>query len=99
MGLCYGKVIGTILVNLYGITLGIDVGTELGFLDEYFDCYNDVRLEGLFLGDSLVYNDGKVFGYDEVINWYYLVVTLFSLYLKMYMESHLGLMLEHIWAL
>ena len=27
----YGKVLGNILVNVGGITLGIDVGTELGY--------------------------------------------------------------------
>ena len=29
-----GKVLGTILGNEYGITLGIDVKTDMGFLDE-----------------------------------------------------------------
>ena len=29
LGSTYGEVLGTILVNLYGITLGIDVVTEL----------------------------------------------------------------------
>ena len=28
-----GKVLGTILGNVYGITLGLDIVTELGFLD------------------------------------------------------------------
>ena len=43
--------IGTILVNVDGITLGIDVGTELGSLYGYFDVFNDGKLEELFLGD------------------------------------------------
>ena len=32
-----GKVIGTILVNIDGITLGIDFGTRLGPFDGSFD--------------------------------------------------------------
>ena len=40
---------GTILVNLYGITLGIDVGIDLGYLDESFDVSNYGSLEGLLL--------------------------------------------------
>ena len=31
-----GKVLGTILINVYGITLGTDVGTEMGSLDGSF---------------------------------------------------------------
>ena len=30
------KVVGTILGNVDRITLGIDIGTKLGFLDVYF---------------------------------------------------------------
>ena len=30
----------TMLVNVYGITLGIDAGKELGSLDRSFDGYN-----------------------------------------------------------
>ena len=55
-----GKVLVTILVNIDGITLGIDVGTELVALDGYFDVSNDGRLEEIFLGGSLGYNDGNV---------------------------------------
>ena len=36
-----GKVLGNVIVNLYGITLGIDVGTELGYLVGSFIGYND----------------------------------------------------------
>ena len=54
----YGKVFGTILVNVDRITLRIDIGTDLGSLDVYFDGFNDVKLEVLFLGDSVGYIDG-----------------------------------------
>ena len=62
-----GKVTGNILVNVDGITLGIDVGTDLGSLYGFFDGSNDVNLEGLFHGDSLVSTDGKLIGTDEGI--------------------------------
>ena len=50
LGCTDGKVLGTILVNVDGIILGIDVGTYLGSLDGYFDGSNDENLEGLLLG-------------------------------------------------
>ena len=59
--------IGTILGNVDGIILGLDVGTKLGSLDGSFDGSNDLNLEGLLLGGSLVYTDGKVLGSDEGI--------------------------------
>ena len=37
LGLFDGKVLGTILGNADGITLRLDVGTELGYLDGSFD--------------------------------------------------------------
>ena len=37
MGSTDGKVLVTILGNLNVITLGIDVGTDLGYLNGYFD--------------------------------------------------------------
>ena len=43
-----------ILYNVDGITLGIDVGTEMGFLDESFDDSNDGNIMSLLIGDSLV---------------------------------------------
>ena len=46
-----GKVLGTIPGNVYGITLGIDFESELGYLDGSFDGFNVDNLEGLFLGD------------------------------------------------
>ena len=78
MGSNDGKVIGTMLVNVDGITLGIDVGTELESLDGSSDGSNGSKLVGLLLGYSqgstyggvlvsdedikLVSNDGKVIG-------------------------------------
>ena len=53
-----GKVIGTILGNLDGITHGIDVGTYMGSLEGFFYYSNYGKIEGLFLWGSLVYNDG-----------------------------------------
>ena len=67
LGSTDGKVLGIILVNVYGITLGLDVATELGFLEEFFDYFNDGNIEALFLGSSLGSSDGKVLGSDEVI--------------------------------
>ena len=56
-----------ILGNLYGITLGVDVGIDLVSLDRSFDGSNDDKLEGLFLVDSLVLSDDKLLGSDEGI--------------------------------
>ena len=57
----------TILANIYGITLGLDVGTYLDSLYRYFDSSNDGNIDRLLLGDSLVFNYGKVLGSDEGI--------------------------------
>ena len=54
-----------IIVNVDGITVKIDVLTELVSLDGSLDDYNDGLLEGLLLGDSLVSTDGKALGSDE----------------------------------
>ena len=51
--------LGTVLGNLYGTTLGIDVVTELGYLDGSFDGSNYGILEVLLLGGSLGYTGGK----------------------------------------
>ena len=51
LGSTDGKVLGTILRNVYGIALAIDDGTELGSLDIYFDGSNDENLEDLLIGD------------------------------------------------
>ena len=90
-----GKVIDTILGNVDGITLRLDVGPELGSLYGYFDGSIDGNFEGFLHGDSLMYNDGKVHGSDEGINWDILMVKCLVLYFDIYIESHLGLMLEH----
>ena len=65
--LSYGKFLGTILGNVDVITLGIDVGTDLGSLDGPIDCCNYVNIEVLFLGESLVFNSCKVLASDEGI--------------------------------
>ena len=67
LGLSYGKVIGTILVNVYVITFRIDVGTELGSLDVSFDGSNDNMIEELLLGYSQGSTGDKVLGYNEGI--------------------------------
>ena len=51
LGLFYSKVFDTILGNVDKITLGLDVGPDLGYLDRSFDCSNDGKLEGLLLGE------------------------------------------------
>ena len=67
MGLFYGEVIGTILEDSDGIVLGIDVGTELGYLYGSFGDSTDGNLEGLLLVGSLVSTDDKVLGFYEVV--------------------------------
>ena len=59
--------IGTILVNIYGIKLGLDVGTEMLSLDVYIDGSTDCNLEVLFIEGSLGSTDDKVIGSDEGI--------------------------------
>ena len=49
----YSKVLGNILGDIDVITLGLDVGTELGCLDRNYDGSNNGKLEGLFIGGSL----------------------------------------------
>ena len=56
--------VGTIFEYVYGITLRIDVGTELVFLDGSFGVFNNGNLKSLFLRDSLGSTDGKVLGYN-----------------------------------
>ena len=62
-----GKVLGTILGDVHGITLGLDIWTELGSLGESVDGSNDGKLDVLLLGHSLGSTDGKVLGFYEVI--------------------------------
>ena len=91
--------IGTILVNVDGIVLGIDVGTDLGYLDGSLDGYNNENIEGLSLGGSLEYTDGKVLGSYEFIKLVSTDGKVLGTILGNFMESHLGLVLEHIWVL
>ena len=63
LGLFNGKVLFTILVNGDGITLGFDVGTNLGSVYGSFDGSNHGNIEGLFLGNSLESTGGKVLGF------------------------------------
>ena len=62
-----GKVLGSKLLNVYGITLGVGVGIELGSLYVSFDGYNYYKLEGLLLGCSFWYTNDKFLGSGEVI--------------------------------
>ena len=57
----------TILGDLETITLGLDVGTEMGYLDGSFYGSNDGKLEGLLIGDYLRFTNGKLIGSDEGI--------------------------------
>ena len=41
--------LGKKLVNVYGITLGLDIETDIRYLDESFDGSNDGNIEGLLL--------------------------------------------------
>ena len=50
--------IGSILRNVDGIILRLDVGTELGSLDGSLVFSNDENHKGSFLGDSMVLTDG-----------------------------------------
>ena len=45
--------LGTILVNVVGIKIWIDIETKLGFLDISLDGSNGGSLEGIFPGGSL----------------------------------------------
>ena len=60
LGCTDGKVYGTKIGNVDIITLGIDIVTELGYLDGSFGGSNDLNIGVLFLGDSLGYIDGNV---------------------------------------
>ena len=90
--------IGTILVNLDGVTLWIDVGTYMGSLNGSFDGSNDGMLEGLLIGYSLGYTDGKVYGSDEVIKLVFTNVkvlgnilgTVEGIISGLYVETYLG---------
>ena len=51
LGYTDGKVLGNILGNVDGITLGIDVVTNMGYLDVSFDGSDDIKIDVLFIGD------------------------------------------------
>ena len=57
--------IGTILGNVRGITLELDVETKLVSLDGYFCGSNDGKLDRLFLEESLGSTDYKLLCSDE----------------------------------
>ena len=69
MVLIYGKLLGTVVVNVDVITFGVDVVTELVSLDGYFDDSNDGKLEGLFLskllGSDYIGEVGATNGWSE----------------------------------
>ena len=62
-----GEWLCTVLVYVYGIPPGLDVGTKLGSLDGSFDSSNNGKHDGLLFGGSLVSIDGKVTCSDESI--------------------------------
>ena len=89
MVLFYSRVLGTILVNIDGITFGFDVGTELGSVDGSFDGFNDDKLEGLFLGDSLVSTDGKVI--DTILGNVYGIILVIDIGTDLgYLDGYFG---------
>ena len=49
LGYTVGKLLGTILGNVDGITLELDVGIEMGSLYRSFDGDDDNKLEGILL--------------------------------------------------
>ena len=54
------------MVELLGSTLGLDKGTDLGSLYDYFDCSNDVKLEGSWIEDSPEsYGEHALGSFDE----------------------------------
>ena len=56
-GSTYGRLLGTILGNVDVITLGVGVGIDMGSLDVSFYGYNDDKLDGSFMGESLGSDD------------------------------------------
>ena len=94
-----GKVFCTLLENVDGITLELDVGTVLGSLYGSFKGLNHGKLEGVLFKDSLESSDGKMLGSDEGIKLDLLMVQYLSLYLEKQMESYVGFILAYSQAL
>ena len=65
LGISGDKVLGNILGNMYGITLGIDIETWVVSINGSFDFSNDSKFEGLLLWDYLGYTGCKVIGSHE----------------------------------
>ena len=74
------------LINVVGITLGLDVGIFMGSSDGSFDGYNYGKLKRQFIVDSLWSTDGKLLVSDEGVIWDNIMVKCLELYLKMYIE-------------
>ena len=55
MALSYDTVIGALLRDIYGITLELDFGTDMGSLDGSFNGSNDDKLEVLFCRYTGIY--------------------------------------------
>ena len=88
LGSTNGKLLGTILVDVDGITLGINFGTELVSLDKSVVGSNNGYIEGIYSGDSLKYTDDKVIGSDEGIKLLSIDGQVIGDILRMYLESH-----------
>ena len=50
LGSTYGRVLGIVIENIGEITPGLDVVTELSFLDGYFIIFKDVNIDDLLHG-------------------------------------------------
>ena len=55
------KVLGALLRDVDGIILGIDVGTELGYLNGYIYVTNYGKIEGIFPEGSLGSTDTGIY--------------------------------------
>ena len=81
LGLFDDKVIGSLILNIDGIKLRPDVGTELGNLYGLFHGSSKYKLGCLLDVDSLEYTDGKVVDSDEGIK----LVSTDGLFLSPYL--------------
>ena len=79
----YGNAIGTIPADVYVITPGIDVGTDMGSLDRSFDDSNHGNLKELLIVDSLGSMMVKYLDLIKSSNWDYLMVKCLALHLDM----------------